>query len=376
MKLVTVIGARPQYVKAAPVSRALANAGIAEVLVDTGQHHDDALSRVFIQDLEMAPPDRTLGIAGGSHAAMTGRMLAAIEPVLETENPDMVLVYGDTNSTLAAALTAAKLAIPVAHVEAGLRCFQATMPEEINRRLVDHLSTLLFCPSQVAADNLAREGIGGPADPMRRGVFSVGDVMVDTLRLFGGRTARHPSVSGLADRSYALVTAHRAETTDDPVTLTILVDQLAALANRLPVVLPLHPRTRKALAALCKLDGLQAASNLHVLEPLGYLDFTVALRRARLVVTDSGGVQKEAAILGVPCLTLRNETEWPETIESGWNRLVGRRPDDLTTLAEAAVPPEGGPLTVYGDGHAAGRIGEHIKEWAATAPSASSDAVR
>lgn len=363
MKVVTVIGARPQYVKAAPVSRALAAAGVTEVLADTGQHHDDNLSRVFIEDLRMTPPAYVLGIAGGSHAEMTGRMLPAIEQVLDRERPAAVLVYGDTNSTLAAALTAAKKAIPIVHVEAGLRSFQAAMPEEINRRTVDHLSSLLFCPSQVALDNLAREGIGGPFDRLARQAYIVGDVMVDALRLFSGQAPRHRAIADLAEGSYVLVTAHRAETTADPGLLSNLVRQLTALAADLTVVFPLHPRTRKALADLGELDRLTEVPNLRLLEPLGYLDFTAALKAARTVITDSGGVQKEAAIVGVPCLTLRGETEWLETVESGWNCLIGRQPSDLPALVEASGVPEGGPLTVYGDGHAASRIAEHLAGW-------------
>jgi UDP-N-acetylglucosamine 2-epimerase len=365
MKLVTVIGARPQYIKAAPVSRALATAQINEVLVDTGQHFDRSLSKVFLEELEIGEPHHTLGIACGTHAEMTGRMLPAIEKVLIVEQPNSVLVYGDTNSALAGALAAAKLAIPIVHVEAGLRSFQPSMPEEINRRLVDHLSSVLFCPTQVAVDNLAREGIGGVHDRLHRRVDVVGDVMVDALRLFGNRPSRHPHLAGLDEKSYVLVTVHRAEMTDSSEALRNLVEQLAALAGRLTVVLPLHPRTRRALADLCLIERLGRVRNLLLLEPLGYVDFSAALRRARAIVTDSGGVQKEAAVLGVPCLTLRTETEWPETIESGWNRLVGRKPEGLTALVQEAAAPAGGPLSVYGEGEAAQRIAQHLRQWSA-----------
>lgn len=363
MKLATVIGARPQYIKAAPVSRALAAVRVDEVLIDTGQHYDDSLSRVFIEELGMARPAYSLGVSGGSHADMTSRMMREIERALLEEKPAAVLVYGDTNSTLAGALTAAKMAIPVAHVEAGLRSFRHGMPEEINRRIVDHLAGLLFCPTALAAENLEREGIGTPSDRMGRQVHVVGDVMVDALRLFGAQRSQHPLIAGLGEGRYALVTAHRAETTADRGILENLVIQLLALSEGMPVVLPLHPRTRKVLIEQGLLGALQAGSQLHVIEPLGYLDFTAALHGARIVITDSGGVQKEAAILGVPCLTLRDETEWVETVDSGWNRLIGSRPQNLVEQARAALRLDCGPLTVYGSGNAASEIAATVKSW-------------
>ena len=344
MHLVTVVGARPQFIKAAPVSRALAERpGVSEVIVHTGQHFDPEMSAEIIRELELPEPAYNLGIHGGGHGVMTGRMLGALEQVLQAERPDAVLVYGDTNSTLAGALAAAKLNIPVAHVEAGLRSFNRRMPEEINRVLADHVSTLLYCPTSAAVGNLAQEGITS-------GVAKVGDVMYDaTLHA----TARARSSSrilerlDLADGAFALATLHRAENTDDPEALSRLLDYLRGEASGQPVVLPIHPRTR------CAVERAELSLNgLTVIPPCGYLDMHRLLQGASTVYTDSGGLQKEAYFHRTPCVTLRNETEWVETVECGWNRLwrvPGYRP--RRTIDD------------YGDGTAARRIAAHLTDW-------------
>ena len=346
MRIVTVIGNRPQFVKAAAVSGPLREQH-EELLVHTGQHYDDELSAIFVRELDMPAPDIELGLGGGSNTEQTARMLGALGELLADERPAAVLVYGDTNSTLAGALAAAQARIPVAHVEAGMRSFDRTMPEELNRVLTDHMSDLLLVPSQNAADNLAREGIAGEA------VQVVGDVMVDVARLLAPRALaddRPLAEAGVVAGEYVLVTAHRAGTVDDPVRLERLVELLLGL--ELPVVLPLHPRTRARLEAAGLLDRLAGGTTL--LAPLGPLAFTALLTRARAVLTDSGGVQKEAYLAAVPCVTLRDSTEWVETVAAGWNVLV-----DLDAAAARAAlarqPPAKRP-ELYGDGRAADRV--------------------
>jgi UDP-GlcNAc3NAcA epimerase len=312
--IVSVVGARPQFIKSAPLSAALAADGaIDEISVHTGQHFDDNMSEIFFREFGMRPPDRVLGVHGGSHAEMTGRMLTAIEAVLDDVRPAAALVYGDTNSTLAGALAAAKLAVPVIHVEAGLRSFNRKMPEEINRVVADHLSALLFCPTIQSVKNLAAEGIA-------ENVHHVGDIMYDAaLRMLPIAAARSDILGRLRlkPRDYAVATIHRAENTE-ATALRGIFDYLAERARRRPVVLPLHPRTRQAAAA----HGVALARpGLVVVEPLGYLDFSCLLHHAAEVLTDSGGIQKEAYFHRVPCVTLRSETEWVETVEHGWNRL-------------------------------------------------------
>lgn len=311
-RILTVVGARPQFVKAAAMSRAIAaNPGTDEILVHTGQHFDPEMSRVFFAELDIPEPRINLGIHGGNHGAMTGRMLAAIEEVILAERPDAVLVPGDTNSTLAGALAAAKLHVPIAHLEAGLRSFNRQMPEEINRILTDHLSALLLCPTATAVANLAREGVTA-------GVHDIGDVMYDAT-LFAADRARQSTVLdrlGIAGRPYAVATLHRAESTDDRDRLAEIVAFLKDRARDHVVVLPIHPRTRARIAA-CGLD----LAGLRVCEPLGYLDMHRLLQSALAVFTDSGGLQKEAYFHRVPCVTLRSETEWVETVAAGWNRL-------------------------------------------------------
>jgi UDP-N-acetylglucosamine 2-epimerase (non-hydrolysing)/UDP-GlcNAc3NAcA epimerase len=345
VKVVTVIGNRPQFVKAAAVSGPL-RAEHEELLVHTGQHYDDELSTIFVTELDVPRPEIQLGLGGGTNTEQTARMLAALGDVLRAREPDAVLVYGDTNSTLAGALAAAQLRIPVAHVEAGMRSFDRAMPEELNRVLTDHVSELLLAPSETAAANLAREGVAGEVEV-------VGDVMVDVASLLAPRARADDGpleAAGVAAGEYLLVTAHRAGNVDDPARLTLLVDLLLSLGA--PVVLPLHPRTRARLEAADLLDRLAAGAIL--LPPLGYLAFTSLLTRARAVLTDSGGVQKEAYLAGVPCVTLRDTTEWVETVRSGWNVLVDLDADAARAALDRPVPSERPQL--YGDGRAAGRV--------------------
>jgi UDP-GlcNAc3NAcA epimerase len=352
MRILTVIGNRPQFVKAAAVSGPLRERH-EEVLVHTGQHHDDELSSVFVRELGIPPPDRELGIAGGSNTSQTSRMMDALEPAIEDVGPDLVLVYGDTNSTLAGALAAALHGLPVAHVEAGMRSFDRSMPEEVNRVLTDHLSELLLCPSQTAVDNLAREHAAGRVE-------LVGDVMVDVARMFAPRARERLDVleaHGVEAGEYALATAHRAGTVDDPARLRALVELLATLPH--PVVLPLHPRTHARLEAAGLLAGVQAPeSPVRLTPPLGYLEFTALLLHARAVLTDSGGVQKEAYLAEVPCVTLRDSTEWVETVQAGWNVLVDLDAEAARAALNRPRPAEHPPL--YGDGHAGERVADAL----------------
>lgn len=339
MKIVTIVGARPQFIKAAAVSRVL-RGGCQEVLVHTGQHYDGNMSQVFFDELEIPAPDYNLGIGSASHGAQTGAMLAAIEGVLLKERPGRMLVYGDTNSTLAGALAAAKLHVPVAHVEAGLRSFNRRMPEEINRIVTDHLSDLLFCPSDTAVANLAAEGITA-------GVHRVGDVMHEALMHAVAVAQRKSEVLArleLVPGSYALATIHRAENTDDPSRLARLVAVLREIARHKPVVFPVHPRTRS------KLPEAAATGGLRLVEPLGYLDMVRMEAGAAVILTDSGGVQKEAYWLHVPCITLREETEWVETVQQGWNMLGGADEDRIIRGALEARHPARGPDAYLGAG--------------------------
>jgi UDP-N-acetylglucosamine 2-epimerase len=351
MKIVSVIGARPQFIKASPLSRALRQRH-REILVHTGQHYDYGMSDVFFEELGIPAPDYDLGVGSGPHGAQTGVMLAALETVLEKEAPDVVLVYGDTNSTLAGALVAAKLHLPVAHVEAGLRSFNRAMPEEINRVVADHLSTWLFAPSISAADHLRREGITG-------GVHVVGDVMIDAMELHRERAQARSGVLArfaVEPRRYYAATVHRAENTDDPTRLRAIFEALGRLDR--PVLLPLHPRTRKRADEL----ALAVADNVRLLEPLGYLDMIAVLAAARCLLTDSGGMQKEAYYLGVPCVTMRDETEWVETVEAGWNVLVGADRDRIVRGVEAQTGPRPPRPPLYGDGRTAQRVVEILSD--------------
>jgi UDP-GlcNAc3NAcA epimerase len=345
VRVLTVIGNRPQFVKAAAVSDRLRE-GAFEVLVHTGQHYDDDLSRVFFDELALPRPDHQLGVGGGSNTSQTARMLAVLEPLLAAERPDVVLVYGDTNSTLAGALAGAQAGVPVAHVEAGMRSYDRAMPEELNRVLADHAASLLLCSSERAAQTLRGERVIGD-------VVVVGDVMIDVARLLAPRARARVSALEAWDvrpGEYLLATAHRAANVDDPERLSRLVELLRAVPG--PVVLPLHPRTRARLEAaglLARLDG-----SVRLTPPLGYLDFTALLVHARAVLTDSGGVQKEAYLAGVPCLTLRAVTEWTETVDAGWNTLVDLDADAAVAALARPVPAERPPL--YGDGRAGERV--------------------
>ena len=355
MKLVTVIGNRPQFIKAAAVSGPL-RAEHDEVLVHTGQHYDDELSTIFIDELGMPRPEIEMAISGGSNSEQTSRMIAALAPLLTDQDPDAVLVYGDTNSTLAGALTAAQANIPVVHVEAGMRSFDRTMPEELNRVLTDHCSELLLCPSQVAMANLQNEGLGTRA-------LLVGDVMVDVAELMRPRAQSNGAAleaAGVDAGEYLLATAHRAANVDDPARLAQLVELLVAVPG--PVVLPLHPRTRARLETAGLIAALEAGG-VRLLAPLGYLDFTALLLNARAVLTDSGGAQKEAYLAGVQCVTMRDTTEWTETVHSGWNSLVDL--DAAAAIAALELGPSGERPDCYGDGHAADAVVAAISALAA-----------
>ncbi len=342
LKVLTVVGARPQFIKAAAISRALRETdGLDEVMVHTGQHFDADMSDVFFKELDIPPPKHRLDIHGGGHGEMTGRMLAAIEPVLMAEKPNWVVVYGDTNSTLAGALAAAKLHIPIAHVEAGLRSFNRRMPEEVNRVVTDHLSALHLCPTRAAVNNLAQEGV-------RAGVHHIGDVMYDAT-LFAIRRAEIDShimsTLKLPPGRYGVATVHRAENTDDARRLGAVVAYLKDQARIQPIVLPIHPRTRQNANRM----GIEFG-DLIVIGPVGYLDMAKLLHGASAVFTDSGGLQKEAYFHRVPCTTLRDETEWVETVSHGWNRLWNG-PDFLPRSE----------IDEYGDGRAAFRVADLLK---------------
>ncbi|HEX7300888.1 MAG TPA: UDP-N-acetylglucosamine 2-epimerase (non-hydrolyzing) [Solirubrobacteraceae bacterium] len=347
MRVLTVIGNRPQFVKAAAVSRLLRGAH-RELLVHTGQHHDDELSTIFVSELGVPRPERELGIHGGTNTEQTARMLAALGPLVATESPDLILVYGDTNSTLAGGLAGAQAHVPVAHVEAGMRSFDRAMPEELNRVLTDHLSDLLLCASPTAVANLEREHAAGRVE-------LVGDVMVDVALLFQPRARSDEwplRAAGVSPGEYVLATAHRAGNVDDRARLRLLVDVLLGVDP--PVVLPLHPRTRARLEAAGWLEELEQSPRVRVLPPLGYLGFTALLCHARAVLTDSGGVQKEAYLAGVPCVTMRATTEWVETVDAGWNVLV-----DLDVAAARAAlerTPPAQRRDLYGDGRAGERV--------------------
>lgn len=354
MKIVTIVGARPQFIKAAAVSRAIRSiqgGSMTEVLVHTGQHYDDNMSKSFFEELDIPKPNHNLEVCGGNHGEMTGRMIGAIERVLLDEKPDWVVVYGDTNSTLAGALAAVKLHFPVAHVEAGLRSFNMRMPEEVNRILSDRISRLLFCPTETAVQNLKAEGINA-------GVHQVGDVMYDVALFYGDRARKTSDILnrlGLKAGAFALVTCHRAENTDDMRRLREICLGLSDIASCLPVVFPMHPRTRKRID---ESQLGQALGQVKVVDPLPFLDMVALEQGASLILTDSGGVQKEAFFYGVPCITMRDETEWVETVESGANRLVGADRDRIAAAANQSIHCgyTGGQALPYGTGKAADAI--------------------
>ena len=351
--IATVVGARPQFIKAAVVSRALESfTAVREILIHTGQHFDYNMSGIFFDELQMRQPDHHLGINGDSHGAQTGRMLSRIEQVLVAEQPDMVLVFGDTNSTLAAALAAAKLNIPIAHIEAGLRSFDRRMPEEINRVVTDHVSTLLFAPTQTAIRQLHTEGITS-------NVHFTGDVMLDSILANLEKAESKSQILsqlGLSRGNYSLVTVHRSENTVDSRRLTGIVDALTEIAESSLLIWPVHPRTRNALTEL----GIISSTNkIRMIEPLPYLELLVLQKNARVVLTDSGGIQKEACWFGVPCITMRDQTEWVETVQLGWNQLAGA---ETHRILEAFGKASRGKAVALETG-AAARVAHHIAEY-------------
>jgi UDP-GlcNAc3NAcA epimerase len=355
VRVLTVIGARPQFIKAGPVSVAFKKLGIDEIIVHTGQHYDQSMSQVFFDELNLKPPDINLNVGSGSHGVQTGAMLAALDAVITSAKPDCVVVYGDTNSTLAGALAAVKLHVPVAHVEAGLRSFNREMPEEINRVVADSISDLLLAPTETAVKNLLADGI-----PKQR-ILQTGDVMLDAAKMYGELAARSAILERqtLVPQQYVLATVHRAENTDKPTRLAAIAEGLAIASNSLEVIWPVHPRTHKALSSMGL--GLRLPSSVVLTEPLGYLDMLQLERNAAVVVTDSGGVQKEAFFCEVPCVTLRDETEWTELIALGWNILCP--PIHSGAIASAILSrrlQRGLPGTPYGDGKAAHRIAEAV----------------
>jgi UDP-GlcNAc3NAcA epimerase len=362
MKILTVVGNRPQFIKAAAVSRHVRERG-EEVLVHTGQHYDRELSDLFFEELNVPPPDHLLGVGAGTHGEQTSRTIARLEPLVAEVEPDAVLVYGDTNATLGGALVAAKAGVPLAHVEAGMRSFVLSMPEEVNRVVADRLASLLLCSTPTAMQNLKVEGLA-------EGSRLVGDVMADVALTFGPVAEQRSDALerlGVDQGSYLLATAHRAENVDDRARLERLVEVLVAAAHEAPIVFPVHPRTAKRLET----SGLRARLDgglVRMVPPVGYLDLTRLLHGARSLLTDSGGLQKEAYLAGIPCLTLRLVTEWTETVEAGWNRLIDLDPDaavrglrELATLRDGP-PPDAG---IYGGGTAGTRVAEELAAWVA-----------
>ena len=349
MKIASVVGARPNFIKLAPVSKELRKE-FNEIIIHTGQHYDYEMDKVFFDELGIPEPDYHLGVGSGSHGYQTGEMLKRVEEVLTKEKPDMVLVFGDTNSTLAGALAAVKLHIKVAHVEAGLRSFDKKMPEEINRVLTDHCSDLLFCPTETAVKNLKNEGI-------TKGVYLTGDVMVDALQeniKIAEKKSKILDELDLKPKEYYLATVHRAENTDDFSRLKSIVDAFCEIEN---IVFPCHPRTEKMFKKFNLWDRLQ--KRVKVIKPVGYFDMLVLEKNARKILTDSGGVQKEAYIFKVPCITLREKTEWVETVEDGWNVLVGAESGKIVGMAND-FEPNGEQRDVFGSGNASERIVEVI----------------
>ncbi|WP_121609557.1 non-hydrolyzing UDP-N-acetylglucosamine 2-epimerase [Mesobacillus foraminis] len=355
MKVLTVIGARPQFIKASMLSLAFQSLkDVKEVMVHTGQHYDDNMSKVFFEQLKLPKPDYYLGVGSDTHGRQTARMLTEIERVILTEKPDIVLVYGDTNSTLAGALAAAKLHIPVAHVEAGLRSFNKKMPEEINRILTDHLSKWLFCPSLTALENLKREGI-------EKGVVETGDIMYDAILYYKPYAQRYSAILSdlnLCSNTYYLATVHRAENTDDPQKLRALLEAFHQMKH--PVVFPLHPRTKHKIQQW-GLSDLINSNNIKLVEPLNYFDMITLESQAKVILTDSGGVQKEAYMLGVPCITLREETEWVETVVAGWNQITGADADRIIEAEKNSKLPKDRP-ELFGDGSTSKQIMKILTE--------------
>jgi len=356
VKVLTVVGARPQFIKAAPVSRVL-RAAHTEVLVHTGQHYDREMSCIFFDEMQVPVPDINLEVGSGSHGQQTGKMLMKLEAVMAQERPDCVLVYGDTNSTLAGALAACKMQIGLAHVEAGLRSLNRQMPEEHNRVLADHCADFLFCPTQTAVNNLSREGL-------TMNVHLVGDTMLDAVLQFTGIAEERSTILdrlNLTSKKFLLATVHRAYNTDIPENLRSLLKAFAEVGGT--VIFPVHPRTRQKIA---ELGGTFAArdekGDVRMIDPVGYLDMLKLERHARLILTDSGGLQKEAFFFGVPCVTLRPETEWTETVDAGWNVIAGVQPDQILRAVNEYDWPLEPPAKIFGDGHAAEKIVARLTE--------------
>ncbi len=354
MKIASIVGARPQFIKSAPVFAEVREGGHEHILIHTGQHYDHDMSAVFFQELNIPEPDVNLDVGSGSHGWQTGKMMMEIEKVLLVMRPDLVLVYGDTNSTLAGAIASCKLHIPLAHIEAGLRSNNRKMPEEHNRILTDHCSDLLFCPTSIAVSNLAQEGI-------LEGVYLVGDTMKDailTYLSFGESNSTILLDLDLKEGNYFLATVHRPANVDKPDNLTKIFSALNKLDHE--VVLPLHPRTREQILTSDKLDSYaQEFNNIRFIQPVGYMDMLMLEKNARFIMTDSGGIQKEAFILAVPCITFREETEWVETLEDGWNVLFDYHHDDLSETVAAFQYPKNHPK-LFGDGAAAKKIVDHL----------------
>jgi len=358
MRIMTVVGARPQFIKAATISRVIKESHqseIKEIIVHTGQHYDENMSKVFFDQLEIPKPEYNLEISGASHGAMTGRMLEAIEVVINKEKPDYLLVYGDTNSTLAGALAAAKLQVPVAHVESGLRSYNMKMPEEINRILTDHISNLLFCPTDEAVKNLKQEGVV-------EGVFNTGDVMYDAAIFYGNHVDKKSKILtslNINSGEYLLATCHRAENTDDSMRMESILKALHEISDKINVVLPLHPRTQKLMQ---KYGLTHLTKNLIIVEPLDYIDMISLEKSAKMILTDSGGVQKESFFYNVPCITMRDETEWVETVKLGWNIVAGADKKGIIDAYESFLNsiPKTENKKPYGSGDAAKKIVDHI----------------
>ncbi len=355
IRIITIVGARPQFVKAAMLSRAISMRNkegmcFEEKLIHTGQHYDENMSRVFFHEMGILKPTWQLHCGNHTHGAMTGQMLMDIEKILIDNQPDYVLVYGDTNSTLAGALAASKLHIPVVHVEAGLRSFNKAMPEEINRILTDHVSSILCCPTQTAVQNLHKENI-------TKGVYHVGDIMYDAALLFGKEAEQRSTILqtlGLSPKEFLLCTVHRAENTDSQERLCQIAQAWTEIAASERIVIPLHPRTRIYLEKYNLLATLQQQPNILLTDPLGFLDMVMLERNARIILTDSGGIQKEAYFHKTPCITLREETEWTETIESGWNQLAGFHAKDIIKCLSTSNDRK--EIQEYGDGNTAQKI--------------------
>ncbi len=355
MKVVTIVGARPQFIKAAPVSKELRKNHHQEILIHTGQHYDDEMSSVFFEELDIPEPDLNLGVGSGTHGFQTAHMLMGVEEVLQSEKPDWVIVYGDANSTLAGALAAVKLNVPLAHVEAGLRSFNREMPEERNRLLADHCSDVFFCPTRTAIENLAKEGI-------TKGVHLVGDTMYDSVLSFGDVARQSSKILeklALKPRNYLFATVHRAYNTDSLEALCSILTAFSEIKET--IVFPIHPRTENRISDLDGALDLSRMTHVQSIKPVSYLDMLMLEQNARVILTDSGGVQKEAYFVGVPCITLRPETEWTETVESGWNVVVGAHQSDIVHAVQTIKPPQARRLD-FGDGNAARRIVEILGE--------------